>query len=1363
MKKVLFSAIALLSAVSLFSQAPEGINYQAVARDATGSEMPNTACAVQVQILNSSLAVIYQEDHSTTTNAFGLFNLVIGQGQNPTSQFSSINWASSPLYLKIYVDANGSGLVDMGYTQLWSVPYALYAKQSANGPQGLPGVNCWDLDGDAVNDPNEDANGDLVWNALDCKGDTGVIGATGPLGPQGVQGTVGPTGAQGPGIDSIVSNANGTVSIYYNTMSTTTGSLLGPAGPSGPQGDGIVSIIDNGDGTLTITYGASGTLVTGNLYGPTGPAGPAGPTGSQGVTGATGPTGDGITTIIDNGNGTFTIQYGSSGTFITSDFTGPQGPAGSVGAVGPTGATGSQGPTGATGTPGNIGAAGPTGPTGSTGVAGPTGSAGPTGTAGSVGATGPTGNAGSIGATGPTGTTGSAGSVGATGATGSIGVTGPTGNTGSTGTAGATGPTGPSGANGATGSTGPVGDRYAASSTNSLTIACSGTITFNIQTGLAYSAGQSIIIANSASLLMIGTVSSYTSATGSITVILGAGCVGTGTYSSWAVNLNGAPGPAGAQGPTGPTGLTGPSGSNGTNGATGPTGLTGSAGPTGLTGSAGATGPTGNTGPSGAVGATGATGSVGAQGPTGLTGSVGPAGPQGPSGPSGATGATGATGPLVSGIYGQTMYNNGSTWLATSTIYNDVSNTRVGIGTAFPGYPLHVSSSQQIISYIDGGDANYGSLYINATNATATSQIGYSRSGFLRATNGVNASNDWFTLVGSFSYALYAKSTNGYIGMNTAAPTERLHVYSSTSASIGRIMMENANTGSAAAITARGATNTSDFFEMVHYGTGFSGTTAGGAISLANLSMLHTGSSAGAMLLQTTNSNPIYFATANTLHMTLATSGYLGLGTTSPSEKIHIKEDINSYTGIIIENDDPGAVSGEMIRFDNEEGSVAGIQISDIMSTSPAAMTFFNNRSGGNIRLTTGGIVRVVVANNGWVGVGSNVTSPTGILHVKGVEWSSSAVVFESTSSGSAGSTLRFKSTTHNYDLIGSTGTGASTGANCFALYDETNGAYRFLVNNYGTFAVGTSSPIVVRMYVEENLGGSYCGYFRNYTAGGYGLFSFANPSTGTGYGLRTEGGYMGAYLEAYAPSYTSTIYGAYCYANGTGSSGTRYGVYGYATGATTNYGGYFNGNVNVTGVLSKGSGTFRIDHPQDPENKYLVHSFVESPDMMNVYNGNIVTDSTGTAIVQLPSYFEAENVDFKYQLTVIGTFAQAIVAEEVQNNQFVIKTDKPGVKVSWQVTGVRNDKFAQENPVIVEEEKAPEDKGKYLHPQLYGLPDSEGINPPPTKEAPDATGGKPDTGGKPTPPQVAPAPVQLQGNVAPAPAEGQKNPSQPR
>jgi len=185
---------------------------------------------------------------------------------------------------------------------------------------------------------------------------------------------------------------------------------------------------------------------------------------------------------------------------------------------------------------------------------------------------------------------------------------------------------------------------------------------------------------------------------------------------------------------------------------------------------------------------------------------------------------------------------------------------------------------------------------------------------------------------------------------------------------------------------------------------------------------------------------------------------------------------------------------------------------------------------------------------------------------------------------------------------------------------------------------------------------------------------------------------------------------------NGTGVIGeantgtSAYGIWGKST---SGYAGYFSGNVHVTGTLSKAAGTFKIDHPQDPANKYLIHSFVESPDMMNIYNGNVTTDKNGKAVIKLPGYFEAENIDFKYQLTIIDEkqFAQARISKQIHNNEFVIMTDKPEIKVSWMVTGVRNDAYAKKHRVIPEIEKTTEEKGKFLNAEENDQPAELGMD----------------------------------------------------
>jgi len=141
--------------------------------------------------------------------------------------------------------------------------------------------------------------------------------------------------------------------------------------------------------------------------------------------------------------------------------------------------------------------------------------------------------------------------------------------------------------------------------------------------------------------------------------------------------------------------------------------------------------------------------------------------------------------------------------------------------------------------------------------------------------------------------------------------------------------------------------------------------------------------------------------------------------------------------------------------------------------------------------------------------------------------------------------------------------------------------------------------------------------------------------------------------------------------------------------------------NLDVTGTLTKPSGSFKIDHPLDPANKYLYHSFVESPDMMNIYNGVVVLDKRGRAVVQLPDYFEALNQDFRYQLTSIGRFMPVFVAQEIKGNKFTIAGGRPGAKISWQVTGIRHDAYAEAHRIRVEEDKGKE-RGTYLHPELF-------------------------------------------------------------
>jgi hypothetical protein len=172
------------------------------------------------------------------------------------------------------------------------------------------------------------------------------------------------------------------------------------------------------------------------------------------------------------------------------------------------------------------------------------------------------------------------------------------------------------------------------------------------------------------------------------------------------------------------------------------------------------------------------------------------------------------------------------------------------------------------------------------------------------------------------------------------------------------------------------------------------------------------------------------------------------------------------------------------------------------------------------------------------------------------------------------------------------------------------------------------------------------------------------------------------------------------------GSTGFQIGVLGQSGEIRGNT--FVQGNWQVNGTLTKTAGSFKIDHPLDPENKYLYHSFVESPDMMNIYNGNVTLDARGRAWVTLPDWFEALNQDFRYQLTSLGRFAPVYIAREINGNRFLIAGGRPHGKVSWQVTGIRHDAYANAHRIPVEEAKPATERGTYLYPDLFARPESQ-------------------------------------------------------
>ena len=204
----------------------------------------------------------------------------------------------------------------------------------------------------------------------------------------------------------------------------------------------------------------------------------------------------------------------------------------------------------------------------------------------------------------------------------------------------------------------------------------------------------------------------------------------------------------------------------------------------------------------------------------------------------------------------------------------------------------------------------------------------------------------------------------------------------------------------------------------------------------------------------------------------------------------------------------------------------------------------------------------------------------------------------------------------------------------------ENSGVFGFSSEDGSTGVTGIGSEIGT--YGNGDTGVNGVGTTTGvYGSGPTGVYGASSNGTGSGvYGVSASG------PGVYAQSDTGWAVDAYGTSNATG----------VLAGSVFGYAGWFNGNVEVDGNLSKAGGSFKIDHPLDPANKYLYHSFVESPDMMNIYDGNATLDGSGEAVVTLPDWFETLNRDFRYQLTAVGAPGPNLyVAEEISGNHFKI------------------------------------------------------------------------------------------------------------
>ncbi len=375
-----------------------------------------------------------------------------------------------------------------------------------------------------------------------------------------------------------------------------------------------------------------------------------------------------------------------------------------------------------------------------------------------------------------------------------------------------------------------------------------------------------------------------------------------------------------------------------------------------------------------------------------------------------------------------------------------------------------------------------------------------------------------------------------------------------------------------------------------------------------------------------------------------------------------------------------GSVTGSMLALPLSLSFSSGGSSSAVLSVTNTASTGY----GINSASASGGGINGTSASGD--GVDGSSTSGSGIAGT-----SASGIGVYATSGSNDAGYFKGGGTTGLYgELTDSNGTGvegvANTGSGAYGVFGgSTSGAGVTGSSSSGKGVYGTS-------------GSGYAGYFKG--GGTTGVYGELTVSNGTGVEGVADAG-SGAY---------GVFGGSTSGAGVAGTSSSGYGIYGTSS---SNYAGYFAGPVGVTSTLVVGgdlnvTGTknFQIDHPLHPDTMTLKHACIESNLPENVYNGKVVTDANGDAVVTLPDYFGALNKNPLYQLTVVGKFAQAVVSTEVKDNVFTIKTDKPGVTVCWQVTGERNDAYMKAHPYQAEEQKAEKDQGKYLDPQSYGLPE---------------------------------------------------------
>ncbi|MBI4548599.1 MAG: hypothetical protein HY707_11495 [Ignavibacteriae bacterium] len=646
--------------------------------------------------------------------------------------------------------------------------------------------------------------------------------------------------------------------------------------------------------------------------------------------------------------------------------------------------------------------------------------------------------------------------------------------------------------------------------------------------------------------------------------------------------------------------------------------------------------------------------------------------------------------PLIKGGTGtSTSFGEGSIVFADSggvysqsnaNLFWDNTNKRLGIGTVNPVRSLDVSDNVNGIMGVrientnsSGAGAQQRLEFGGSTSLTLFNPSFPGSANILRITNNVTGGSIDMVTAGAIRFTV---ANTGNVGIATASPGYKLDV--------------------------NGIINATDIYKN---GLPFSGASQ-----------------------WTTSGSDIYY-----------NSGNVGIGTTSPGSKLDISDGSNTtYTLRVTKS---GAAGGNAITGLHNGGTGAGVEgRANASAGTKYGVAGFAENGGTNYGLygfASGGSTNwglYLAAGNAYLGsgnVGIGTAIPAAKLDIVGnlrIADGTQGVgkVLTSDSSGVA---------SWQPAAGGVSGTGASGQVSFWTGTSSLSGSSNFFWNSVtNRLGIGTTAPLG-RLHINNDVSGSDSSFIVT-DAGRVGIGT-TNP------GARLQVVSSDSLGIRATSSGTSAIYG-YTTAGGTGPVGVKgqygtggnsgylgqrfYGAIGFAEDSTSvgvqganlisgNYA-YLGTNTNAvfgSGNLTiTGSKSFRIDHPLDPENKYLLHYCAEGPEPINAYSGNVTTDAQGIAWITLPDWFEEINRDFRYTLTVVddgdvNDFVQAKVIRKIRGNRFAIKTSRPRVEVSWEVKGVRNDLWVRAYGAPVEALKLGSERGTYQHPELYGKPKEMG------------------------------------------------------